>query len=190
MFPGVSDSLNMAIRRFIPPPEHRPRHEIEAEVREEIEFHLAMTAERIAEEERLDADSAKAEALKRFGNPETITRECTRIALKERIMLQRINTVLIALVAIGLIVVGIGTWRQQAQTTAAFEQINEKLTGMAAPQAENPPAAAEPEPAKPTPVVYVEKYDGSGGESVAFNDGHVRRGCVACGPRRIIPGAG
>ncbi len=171
MFPGVSDSLNMAIRRFIPPPEHRPRREIEAEVREEIEFHLAMAADRIAEEERLDAESAKAEALKRFGDPESITNECTRIALKERIMLQRINTVLIALVAIGLIVVGIGTWQQQAQTTAAFEQINEKLTGMAAVEPETPPAAAEPEPAKPTPVVYVEKYDGSGGESVAFNDG-------------------
>lgn len=171
MFPGVSDSLNMAIRRFIPPPEHRPRHEIEAEVREEIEFHLALTAERIAEEERLDAESAKAEALKRFGNPETITRECTRIALKERIMLQRINTVLIALVAIGLIVVGIGTWRQQAQTTAAFEQINEKLTGMAATQPETPPAAAQPEPAQPTPIVHVEKYEGSGGDPVPLTEG-------------------
>ncbi len=171
MFPGVADSLNMAIRRFIPPPEHRPKHEIEAEVREEIEFHLALTAERIAEEERLDADSAKAEALKRFGDPESITKECTRIALKERIMLQRINTVLIALVAIGLLVVGIGTWQQQAQTAAAFEQINEKLTGMAAVQPETPPAAAEPEPAQPTPIVHVEKYEGSGGDPVPLTEG-------------------
>lgn len=171
MFPGVADSLNTAIRRFIPPPEHRPKHEIEAEVREEIEFHLAMTAERIAQEERLDSGSAKAEALKRFGDPESITKECTRIALKERIMLQRINTVLIALVAIGLIVVGIGTWQQQAQTAAAFEQINEKLTGMAAPQTETTPVATEPERAKPTPVVLVEKYDGSGGDPVPFTEG-------------------
>lgn len=168
MFPGALGNLNMAVRRFIPPPEHRPRREVEAEVREEIEFHLAMTADRIAEEERLDADSAKAEALKRFGDPETITRECTRIALKERIMLQRINTVLIALVAIGLIVVGIGTWRQQAQTTAAFEQINEKLTGMTAVQPETPPTVTEPEPAKPMPVVYVDTNDGGSQFPVAY----------------------
>ncbi len=171
MFSGVSENLSMAIRRFIPPPEHRRKHEIEAEVREEIEFHLALTAERIAEEERLDTDSAKSEALKRFGDPESITKECTRIALKERIMLQRINTVLIALVAIGLIVVGIGTWQQQSQTAAAFEQINEKLTGMAATPPETPPAATEPEPAQPTPIVHVEKYEGSGGDPVPLTEG-------------------
>lgn len=168
MFPGVADSLNMAIRRFIPPPEHRPKHEIEAEVREEIEFHLAMTAERIAEEERLDSGSAKAEALKRFGDPESITRECTRIALKERIMLQRINTVLIALVAIGLIVVGIGTWQQQAQTAAAFEQINEKLTGMAAVQAEPRGQELDQSPAVPESPKYVEVSAGDRREMVTL----------------------
>src|SRR5690606_26564710 len=104
MFPGATETLSHAIRRFLPPPEHRPKHEIEAEIREEIEFHLAMTAERIAEEERMDSEAAKSEALKRFGDPDTITRECARIALKERIMLQRINTALIALVAIGLVI--------------------------------------------------------------------------------------
>lgn len=165
---GTLDSVRGVLQRLIPPLEHRPKHEIEAEVREEIEFHLALTAERIAEEERLDADSAKAEALKRFGDPESITRECTRIALKERIMLQRINTVLIALVAIGLLVVGIGTWQQQAQTTAAFEQINEKLTGMAATQPETPPAAVQPEPKQTIEQIYVDKNDGSSQYPVAY----------------------
>jgi hypothetical protein len=71
-------------------------------------------------------------------------------------MLQRINTVLIALVAIGLIVVGIGTWQQQAQTAAAFEQINEKLTGMAAPVTAERPS---PQPATPE-YVAVASSDG------------------------------
>jgi hypothetical protein len=154
MHRGVSNSLSVAIRRFIPPPEHRPRHEIEAEVREEIEFHLAMTAERIAQEKRLDPEQSRSEALKRFGDPESITKECTRIALKERIMLQRINTVLIALVAVGLIVVGIGTWQQQSQTAAAFEQINEKLTGMVSPTPVAQAVSQEP-PAARRETVYI-----------------------------------
>ncbi|MFG0293143.1 MAG: SLBB domain-containing protein [Phycisphaerales bacterium JB050] len=171
MFPGVHESLSLAIRRFLSPPEHRPKHEIEAEIREEIEFHLAMTTERIVQEERLDSEQAKSEALHRFGDPDTITRECTRIALKERIMLQRINTALIALVAIGLVIFGVSTLQQQARTNAAFEQINEKLTGLASSQTEIPPVASEPERAQPEPVVYVEKYDGSGADSVPFTEG-------------------
>lgn len=165
------ENLAAACRRLIPPPEHRPKREIEADIREEIDFHLHMAAERIVQEDRLSAEEAQAEALRRFGDPEQVTKQCTRIALKERIMLQRINTVLIALVAVGLIVVGVGTWQQQAQTAAAFEMINEKLTGLTPPQAETPPASAQPEPAQPSPIVYVEKYDGSGGEPVPFTEG-------------------
>lgn len=171
MLPIVLENLSAVLRRLIPPPEYRPPGEIEAEVREEIEFHLHMAAERIVQEDRLSAEEARAEALRRFGDPDEITRQCTRIALKERIMLQRINTVLIGLVAIGLIVVGIGTWQQQSQTAAAFEMINDKLSGLAAPSQEPPALETEPEPTTPAPMVYVEKYDGSGGESVALTTG-------------------
>lgn len=50
------------------------------EVREELEHHVELIAQRLQEEAGLDPQEARAEALRRFGDAERFERDCRRIA--------------------------------------------------------------------------------------------------------------
>lgn len=50
------------------------------EVREEIEHHVELAARRLQEEDGLDREAARAEALRRFGDAQRFERDCRRIA--------------------------------------------------------------------------------------------------------------
>jgi len=91
---------------FARSPDARPLAEIAADIDAELAFHVEESTRALAAE-GLDAGSAHTEALRRFGDYGRIRRECTRTQMGERIMLQRIQIVLTAVLiaAVALLVV-------------------------------------------------------------------------------------
>ena len=77
------------------PPDRRTRREVEDEIAAELEFHVAARAADL-ERDGLSADAARREAECRFGDRARIEKECRQAQLGERIMLQRIQIGLIA----------------------------------------------------------------------------------------------
>ncbi len=89
-------------------PDPRPIDVVDAEIAEELAFHVeARTEENIAA--GMDPAAARRDAEARFGDVERIRRSCRWVRLGERIMLQRIHFVitLLLLVAIGFSMVQI-----------------------------------------------------------------------------------
>lgn len=107
----------------------RPITEIEADVREELETHIAMLAD---ENERcgMSAEQAYEEAVQRFGDTDRYTAECTQVHAGDRIMLQRI---MLALVVLLIVAVGVLGWqatelgRGQQETQALLERNQEQM---------------------------------------------------------------
>lgn len=127
-------SMLRAMADHLRPPDPRPLAEIEADIRDELEFHLAMRA---ADNEALGmpATEAREDALRRFGDVERIERRCRTILAGERIMLQRLQTVL-TLVLLGTVVyLALAQQRAQEANQAALAKMAEALDRLAGPAA-------------------------------------------------------
>ncbi len=110
-------------------PDGRARAEIETDIRDELEMHVAERAAAIAATGVTEEDARhQAEAL--FGSVDTVYARCRATQLGERIMLQRINfaILLLALVALAGVV-----WRAEQVTTdrdAAFADLQERIASL------------------------------------------------------------
>ena len=107
-------------------PDSRPTREIQAEIREELEFHLAM-AEEANLEAGLGASEARQDALHRFGDLATIETTCRRIQLGERRILQRVQAALVVFIAIGLLSFGVQTYRYQIHRDAQITELRQSV---------------------------------------------------------------
>lgn len=112
------------------PPDPRPLPELEGEIVEELNFHIEMRA--------LDnlragmaADEARQDALRRFGDFKAIHQACRRIQAGERIMLQRIQTLLIVVVVGAVVYLGVAHWQAQRANEAALEKMSKTLERIA-----------------------------------------------------------
>ncbi len=119
---------------LLPPVDPRRESEIEADLDDELAFHLEQL-ERELSQSGMDAASVRATARKRFGNVHTIKRQCRRIALRERIMLQRINFVLMVLVLLAVTLVSVQVFVTQRYNTLALQAITAELANFRAQQA-------------------------------------------------------
>lgn len=122
-------NLAESIRHLLPPIDPRTPQQIDSDIEDEFAFHLAMLedAERAA---GADEPAAKAIAQRRFGDAAKWRKRCRRIALKERVMLQRINfalTILLMLVVIG---VGVQVYMTQRHNTLALQEITSQIGNM------------------------------------------------------------
>lgn len=124
-------------------PDPRPIGEIEEDIRAELEFHLEMRAQDNVRA-GMPLDEARADALRRFGDFDRIRRTCRRIQLGDRIMLQRIQAVLTAVLLVAVVVLGVLVYRMQtaqetqnARLLASLEQIAQRpaVEVVAAPDA-------------------------------------------------------
>jgi hypothetical protein len=104
------------------PGDDRPLEEIEDEVREELALHLTLLTERLRSE-GLDPATAERVAAERFGDVETITRDCRKIQQGDRPMLKRLQAVLTVLLVLGVGAVGWQQWR----TSRLMNQIDDRL---------------------------------------------------------------
>ena len=106
------------------PPDMRPAHAIEEDIRDEFAAHMALRAQDNEAAGMTRAD-AQRDAAGRFGDVDAIARTCRSIQMKERIMLQRINTIaVLALLAITAVSLwnGRSTQRDTAREVAGVRQ--------------------------------------------------------------------
>lgn len=143
------------IRDFLPPVDPRNPREIECDIEDEFSFHLAM----LEREERAagcDESTAKSQARKRFGDIDRVRKKCKKIALEERVMLQRINLVLSIVVLLFVGLVGWQVWTTQKYNTLALQAITSDLAKMKFDaEAEARTSASDVDKSDSTGVVYL-----------------------------------
>jgi hypothetical protein len=117
-------------------PDPRPVAEIEQEILDELDFHLEMrTRDNVAQ--GMPETAARANALHRFGDFNRVYRACRQTLLGERIMLQRVQTLLTAvlLVAVVWLSVQFYGWQQAQQAAAArMMQMLDRIANSAPPE--------------------------------------------------------
>jgi len=112
-------------------PDPRPIAEIDEEIREELAFHLEMRAlENVSA--GMAPEEARRDALRRFGDLEKTRRACRRIVVGDRIMLQRIQAGLTAILLVAVICLGFAVYRGQLANQAAMSRMAETLEKIAA----------------------------------------------------------
>jgi hypothetical protein len=103
--------------------------QIDREIDEEITFHLDSLAREFAAEGASPAES-RAMAVERFGDVDAIRAQCRRIALEDRIMLQKINLVVMLIVLMAVIGVSLYVVVTQKHNTLALQAITAEITNM------------------------------------------------------------
>lgn len=97
-------------------PDPRPESEIAADVRAELEHHLACAADELVRAGR-SPEEAAAEARRRFGDLASVQRACLKIQTGERTMLQRVH---LAVTVFLFLAVGFMAWvNLESRRTAA-----------------------------------------------------------------------
>lgn len=125
-------SLAQVLQSFWPfhgPPDGRSEREIDDDLDAEFAFHLEQ-AQRDLVHEGHDREAASELAHARFGDVDRIKRECRRIALKERTMLQRVNFIMMIVVLLMVVAVGVQVLITQRYNTLALQEITAEITNM------------------------------------------------------------
>lgn len=107
-------------------PDGRPTAAIEAEIREELEFHLAMSTQH-QELAGQSPTEAREYALTRFGDFDAVEAECRRVQLGERTALQRIQVAAMVGMLAGLAWIAFVAHQSQQRHDAALGQLNREL---------------------------------------------------------------
>lgn len=124
-----------SIVAHLPTVDSRSVRDVDEEIRDEIEFHLAMRKE---ENVRAGMSPAAAEAAaqERFGDVRRIRNECRKAQLGERIMLQRVQTAMIAALFIAVLVIGYQSYSAQRANQSALADVAKQLRMISSNDAE------------------------------------------------------
>jgi len=129
------------ILALFPAADSRSIQDVEEEIQDELEFHLAMRTE---ENIRLgmSATEARAVAVEKFGDLERIHNSCRQALLGERIMLQRLQIALITVLLLAVVMLAY----QVHSTQQTMEEVGEQLARLknAAPTDSPPEPAGSP----------------------------------------------
>lgn len=109
--------------------EGRSAEEVRADVDAEFEHHVERLREDLARS-GVDGEELERRVAERFGDRRRLARECIGIALKERIMLQRVNLVLLIVVGLAVAWTAWGTAQAGARNAEAIEALSRKLEAM------------------------------------------------------------
>lgn len=131
------------IATWLRAPDRRSTREIEGDISEELEFHIAMRAQELVAA-GMSPDDARRAAEKRFGDVERVKSSCRKIQLGDRIMLQRLNVVLIAVLLVGVLGLGVHSWISQRESSAAMKDLRAELAQLTAELQRKSHAAAAP----------------------------------------------
>ena len=118
----------------------RASSQIEAEIDDEIEFHLEMrTLEYVRQ--GMPEDAARAAALAAFGDLRKIRNACRRAKLGDSLMLARVQTVLIIVLLAAVVVLAYGMYTVQSANEQALGAIAKSLEQLVAAKSMEQPAA-------------------------------------------------
>jgi Bacterial Ig-like domain len=123
-------TMLQAIAACLPAADPRSIREIDQEILDELEFHLAARTQEYIDE-GMPADEAHAAALERFGDYVSIRRTCRRTLLGERVMVQRLQMVLTMLLLLAVVVIGYQTYLAQRENQAALANMAQTLSTLA-----------------------------------------------------------
>jgi hypothetical protein len=142
---------------FLRVPDMRPRAEIEADIREELAAHVALRA-RDNEAAGMPPEEALRDAELRFGDAERVVAACRDVQMKERIVLQRINVVLIVVLIVGAAAnLWVGARAQERMSSEVASMRNDVVALAGVVRAERDRDAAPPPATTEVPhqAVYV-----------------------------------
>lgn len=128
---GFFESLGLFWRA----PDPRPKREIDGDIEEELAFHLA-ERERGNRAAGMSAAEARADAERRFGDFERIRGECRRVQMGERIVLQRLNFVLLLVLAGGVVFFAWQSYAAQRDSRDLIESMRVEFAQLNAALAE------------------------------------------------------
>ncbi len=120
-----SAPLRFILLKFDP----RDDQQIDAAIDDELTFHIEQVIRELVDD-GLSVHAAKVSALARFGDLNKVKVQCKRIARKERIMLQRINLILMIVVLLAVAFVSVQMYVTQKHNTWALQAIVTDLAGM------------------------------------------------------------
>lgn len=103
--------------------------QIDAAIDDELTFHIEQMTREFVEAGQ-SVDDAKVNALARFGDVQQIKAQCKCIALEERIMLQRINLVLMIVVLLAVAFVSVQMYVTQEHNRLALQTIVTDIADM------------------------------------------------------------
>ncbi len=118
-----------ALRIYRRPPDSRPIAEVDADIREELAFHIDARERELIAAGTSPRDAARL-ACTCLGDVDHVFADCREIELGERNMLQRIN---FALTLVALLMLGVFLWRAEdgrAQTLNGFGAIEAELASL------------------------------------------------------------
>ncbi len=127
----------------------RPMKEVDAEIVDELSFHIEMRAQDNVRA-GMTPEAAKNDAMKRFGDFDRIYRSCRRVLLGDRIMLQRVQTVLTVLLLGAVIYLAAAFYGWQRDQEAVTARMMQTLDRIAAQPSGPGMSASEPASQKNT----------------------------------------
>jgi hypothetical protein len=116
----------------LPSADERSVADIDQEISDELDFHVQMRAE-AGLRSGMSPEEAHRRAVVRFGNDDQIRNSCRRVLLGERIMWQRIQTVLIALLVVAVVGMGLSTYQLQRANNSALTELAAAVHELAKP---------------------------------------------------------
>lgn len=125
--------LVTALKPFFRPSDPRSEQEIDRDLDEEFAFHLEQIERELTDADpTLSHDEAARLAQLRFGDTDQLKKRCRRIAMEDRIMLQRFNAALMVIVMLMVIGVSAQMYITQRYNSLALQAITMELASMRA----------------------------------------------------------
>ncbi len=125
--------LLQTMREHLPTLDLRPLPELEAEIHEELEFHLEMRfLDNMAA--GMSPDDARRNARQRFGDFEQNRQACRKITLGARIMLSRIQAILLVVLLGAVIHLGMRFYQMQAANERQLKTLTDTIERLQAAQ--------------------------------------------------------
>lgn len=143
----------------LPKFDSRDDQQIDAAIDDELTFHIEQATREFVEAGQSD-DNAKVNALARFGDVQQIKAQCKCIALEERIMLQRLNFLLMLVVLLAVAFVSVQMYVTQKHNTLARRTIVDDLANMKIPPTGKSPGFVYIEGDLTRPGIYAVRADG------------------------------
>ncbi len=159
--------LAHALHRYLPLAASQSAAEIDAEIREELEYHLEMRTDDNVRA-GMEPNEARRDAQQRFGDFETSRIACRKITLGPQLLVARLQSALVVLLICAVVYQGMLLLRLQSSSRDRIDALTQMVEQL---QSARKPAAAE----VPATMPYLQlkrdsPYNVAAGEDIPSGD--------------------